>query len=118
MSYRALLTIKDAGQDGRHFMVPLGDLWDQAERLAEIALKAKSAPRAITDIHEVRELGLNPQLRLFDSPESLEAWIDTYADQTWEVEFVEVGGYVQGTITGKDAGGTMIFFRQRVWAID
>lgn len=116
MSYRALLTIKV--KDGRNhdFLVLLGDTWDQAEKLAEIALRAKWVSKAITAIFE-SDLPEEdrPSPKLFATAEDRQTWIDTYADQTWEVLFERRGDYVQGTITGKDSGGEMIFFRKVVW---
>lgn len=118
MSYRALLTIKDIGSSGSDFLVFLGDLWDQAERLAEIALRAKSAKDAVEAIYGAGEIDLNPQARFFSCPEARQEWIETYADQTWEVFFLEVGDMMQGTIRGMDASGETFFFRKKNWPIE
>lgn len=115
MSYRALLTIKHVGSAGSGFLVFLGGNWDQAERLAEIALGAKSADKAVEAIFGTGEFDLNPQTRFFTSPETRQEWIETYADQSWEVFFIEIGDIMMGTIRGMDASGDTIFFRKQMW---
>jgi hypothetical protein len=103
MSYRALITTRD-GELFRDHVVLIGDTWREAEEFAHQLAATKSFEKA--DAYAA------PSRRNFSDAEHRRDWIDTYADQTWEVRFERKGEYIHTTITGKDAGGEDIFMRR------
>lgn len=115
MSYRALLSIQNVTVfrgdvvvlHSQDFRMELDEDFSNGEIYAEAVGKMKDRQEASMSCMT------NPGLSGigFKGMEERRAWIDTYADQTWEVQFHERGNAIDIRIVGKDASGELIFFR-------
>lgn len=115
MSYRALFTICENVNERRvDYILTLDEEFKNGEELAEMIGKSRKFDVATKDM-ECIHVHKFAKLSYHTNPDDIQEWVDTYADQTWEVEFTPDGSMTKVEITGKDAGGTMIFYRSMVY---
>ena len=115
MSYRALFTICENVNERRvDYALTLDDDFKNGEELAELLGKSRKFDEAMKNMECIHVERLAKR-HVFYYEDDREEWRDTYADQTWEVDFTPDGSMTKVEITGKDAGGTMIFYRSTVY---
>jgi hypothetical protein len=118
MAYRALLTITD-NVDTAHYLVLLGDGFEEGEKAAHLAAGLRDFKTAQRTLNEGKV-----QPRYFASEEACAEWIETYADQCWTVTFNpdahEAGEshFVTVRIEGLDSAGTIIFLRRTTYHVE
>lgn len=117
MSYRALVTIIDnntvtsTGPFERSSMVFLGDTWGEGESLAELLGEEKTFNLALKSLGERNTEGRS-FAREFTTAEERRDWSGRWADETWDVAFTQAGEDTLVHIHGRDASGTVIFYRR------
>lgn len=117
MSYRALVTITDnnaiisTGAFERSSMVFLGDTWGEGESLAELLGQERTFNLALKALCGCNNEGRS-HAKEFADVEHRQDWTSRMADETWAVEFTLTGEDTLVTVTGLDAGGTVIFYRR------
>ena len=113
MSYTALITIISPTDLKYCLTTRLGDEWSEGEKLAETIGRERSfndAMRAAYDLAEASPIIVVRKSLTSDLERA--AWADTWADETWTVEFMPLGNEdTKVTVTGRDASGEVIFMR-------
>ena len=114
MSYTALVTIISPTDLKYCLTTRLGDEWSEGEKLAETIGRERSFNEAMIAAHHAAEASAIIVVRKsLTSDLERAAWADTWADETWTVEFTPHGEEdTLVTVTGHDAGGTQIFYRR------
>lgn len=116
MSYRALVSLHIVTKDfqvvgHQDFRMTLDEDFTLGEEIAEKLGAMRSYGEAWTLASTTLEL---LTMRFVDGLER-EKWIESHADQVWQVQFCEINGQTRVQIKGFDAGMNLIFFRSTVY---